>query len=164
MSRAELLAWLRERDLERMLLDEYRASCGQLHERMLHRAIARDVATRTGVQARDLLRPLLMRPGIPWEAPLIRELKVRGRFGSALAMAADVMEHNAQFARANPWFSRSLITRSRLDAWFARRWHIDVSALGLAILDRGFGSYEEFSEPARYIYLYGRRAEATPAS
>ncbi len=164
MSRAELLAWLRERDLERKLRDQYRAPGRQLPNRMLHGAIARDVAIRSGVRPRDLSRPLLMRPGVPWEHPVIRELKGRGRFARALKVAAEVVEHDARLARAHPWFRRSLIMRARLDAWFAGRWQVDVSALGESILDRGFSSYEEFAEPARYVYIYCRWEERLAAN
>jgi hypothetical protein len=155
LSHEELVAGLRERDHEVRLLACYERLHPRLRDRAAqYRQLVADVAIRMGIDGRALTRPLLMRPGILWDGPLLRELKLRGAFRPALELAGRILQYNAAFSERNPWFSLSRIPRDRLDQWVATRWASTVDALSAAMLDRGFARDDEFVEVAQKAYVY----------
>lgn len=156
LSYEDLVATLRDRDLEARSIQYYQTIFPHLRSRAAAcRQIVADVAARTGAIVDDLLRLPLMQPGVPWEAPLLREMKLLGQFAAAITLAEAVMEADRQFSTTLPGVSQSLST-SRLDQWFAAYWGVQDSALGTALIARGFTSYSEFVEVARPGYIYHR--------
>jgi hypothetical protein len=157
LSREELAAGLRDLDVEERVLALYQADHPLVRSRTtLQRRLLDNVAARNGIDRRSIAQSLLVLQGIPWDGPLLRELKMRGQFGAALKVAARILDFNDEFIQQNPWLSRRLIPRARLDQWFARRWRVEKSDLERSILARGFGSYDDFVEPARYAFVYER--------
>jgi len=156
LSYDEIAISLRERDLETQLLKRYSEHYPELqaHPALRNRVLA-DVAARTGLSEYQLTHPPFMRPGIPWEQPLLRELKLSGKFQAGLELARDVLQINSQFAEGVPGFS-SALSPERLEQWFSSRWGIEAAEFDSTLLDRGFTSYHEFIETARLAYAYER--------
>ncbi len=159
----ELAAYLRERDLEERCLALYRALQPAARDRAaLYRRVEAAVAARTGIERRALARPLLMAPGLPWDGPLLRELKVQGEFRPALERATQIVRANAEYEARNPTFPLSRLKRSRVEAWCAARWGVAELALPLALLERGFLDAEELDQVARHAYAYERFSPPPP--
>jgi hypothetical protein len=157
LSRDELAAGLRDLDLEERVLALYQADHPLVHSRAsLQRRLLNDIAARNGIDKRSLAQSLLVLQGMPWDGPMLRELKMRGQFGAALKLAARMLDFNDEFIQQNPWLSRRHIPRARLDQWFAHRWGVEESALERSILARGFASYDDFVEPARHVFVFER--------
>jgi hypothetical protein len=156
LSPDELAASLRDLDLEERVLTLYQADHPSVRSRTtLQRRLRHDVAARNGIDKRSLAQSLLLLQGMPWDGPLLRELKMRGQFGAALEAAARILDFNDEFIQHNPWLSRRHIPRTQLDQWFARLWG-EESDLERSILARGFGSYDDFVEPARHVFVVQR--------
>jgi hypothetical protein len=154
LSYEDLVATLRDRDHEARCIQFYLDTFPHLRSRAAaSRKIVADVAARTGAVADDLLRLPLMQPGVPWEAPLLREMKVLGRFATAVKVAEAILDANRQYVTSLPGLAQSLST-SRLDRWFADSWGVTEPELGNALIARGFTSYSEFVEVARPAYIY----------
>ena len=117
----------------------------------------RDLLLRLGPCAlRDaqLVRdPLWMRPGIPWDPLLARELKVRGELGPAIERAQYVVQVGRSVAERLPGFAQSL-DRERLERFAVERWRVQETGLESALHARGFASYAEFLEVARLAYVH----------
>lgn len=154
LSYDDLVAALRDRDLEARGIQYYQGIFPHLRSRAaVCRKIVADVAARTGAIADDLLRLPLMQPGVPWEAPLLREMKMLGRFAAAVKFAEEILEANRQFSSSLPGLAQSLST-GRFDRWFADCWGVAEPAFGTEPIARGFTSYSEFVEVARPAYIY----------
>jgi hypothetical protein len=157
LAEEELAAYLHERDLEERCLALYRTLHPEVRGRAaLHRRIAAAVAARTGIPRPALARPLLLAPRLPWDGPLLRELKVRGEFGAALERAGRIVRANAEYEARNPRFPLARLRRSRLERWCAARWGVAEAALPEALLDRGFADADELDDAARRAYTYER--------
>lgn len=156
LSYEDLVAALRDRDREARSIQFYQSMFPHLRSRAAAcRQIVADVAARTSAIADDLLRLPLMQPGVPWEAPLLREMKVLGRFPAAVRLAEAILEANRQFTSSLPGVAQALST-GRLDRWFADCWGVTEPELGNELIARGFTSYSEFVEVARPAYIYQR--------
>lgn len=162
MSHNELEASLRERDLEKQILTLYKKQYtnvrGSEGQAAAQRRLIINVMARTGMGERELTCPALMRPGIPWEPPLLRELKFRGQFNACLLLARSVLRYHADISRYLPAFSAAL-SHSRLEQWIADMWAVNVADLDTAATDRGFTSYYELIETTRLAYAYCKSRE-----
>jgi hypothetical protein len=157
MSSDELDDLLRERDLEAQVLRRYRdCTVGASTPSALHRLIAQDVAIRHGASVRSLKRPLLMYPGIPVAAPLIRELKLDGLFGSLFELAGRILQNNAAVFERLPWLARAPVRRGLLAQFVANRLGVPVDRLEVELLAHGFSGYDDMVEPARHLFIYER--------
>lgn len=159
LTEAELVGGLRERDLERRILAVFRA----LHPDATGRAavtrrIAAAVAARTGETPETVGWPLRMRPRLPWEEPLLRELKLRGGFEPALARAARIARVVEAFCEQHPRFDRRGMPADWIHGWVARRWDVELAGLAAAAAQRGFENYEHLVEPASHAFVYQRLA------
>jgi hypothetical protein len=121
MAPEELAACLRERDLEAQLLLRYQmlnaGECRAAH----YRQIIASVAVRTGLAADELLSGLWMRGNVPWDAPLLRETKLRGHFRRALGWVAPLAEHSEMVSQ-RVGLGALAATPSMLERWAAERW------------------------------------------
>jgi hypothetical protein len=154
LSLDELVEVLRERDLEQRLLAEESgpAAIGRSGRGRADaaRRLLEGIRQRNGVDVSPLDLPCLMHPGVPWDGPLLRELKVRGQFGAALTQAARILDRCDERIRQHPWLTFTLVPSRAVDAWLADRWR-QPSDPGLRA--RGFASYDDLLEAARYVYL-----------
>jgi hypothetical protein len=146
LSADEVHAALRERCLEQSVL-------GPLPRGLAYRRLVSAVATRTGMSPRLLLSAPRMQPGIPWDGPLLREVKMSGAFRPMCERAQRIQEFAAETASSLPGLLESLACE-RLDAWAAAKWRISPSSLGHVLVLRGFNSYREFVDVARPAYVY----------
>jgi hypothetical protein len=157
----ELARLLRERELEERIVALYRSLHPGVRGRgALLRYLARDVAARHGVDESALMRPLLMRPGVPWTGPLIREMKERGAFRPAAALAARILDHNSRVFDRLPHLAQAPIRRGLLDELVARRWGVEPEQLGASALERGFAGDADFVQAARHVFVYERTMRA----
>jgi hypothetical protein len=160
LSQHELIAGIRERELERRMLTVYRTIHPELGSDMtLYRALTDDVAARFGVTTEELTMPPFMQPGILWEEPLVRELKMNGSFRSALDRAARILDFEARLFHDDQELKHcfdSLLFHARetVEKWIAQRWNIGTERLGEALAARGIVRYREFLEIARRAYVY----------
>lgn len=153
----ELVACLTERDLERRLVRLYRTLHPELRGRSaLRRRIVADVAARWGVSEQAVMGPLLMRPGLPWDGPLLRAMKLCGQFGPALRAAARIQRFSAEASRRLGFFKPAVVPGAILRRWFATRWGIDESSFDDAVAERGFIDLKDFVELAGPVYMYER--------
>jgi hypothetical protein len=153
----ELVACLTERDLEQRLVRLYRALHPELRGRSaLRRRIVADVATRWGVSEQALTGPLLMRPGLPWDGPLLRAMKLCGEFGPALQVAARIQRFSAEASRRLGFLQPAAVPEAILRRWFTTRWGIDELSVDVAIAQRGFSNVVDFVELAGPVYMYER--------
>ena len=165
LSPDELTLALGERDLELRLLTDYRARHAALRgQSALYRQLQDDVTRRLGVPVAALAGPPLAGLTLPWDGPLLREMKLRGAYGPALERAARILRFTAAYAERNPHYPLARLKCSRLEAWCAARWGVDVADLGDAIRAHGFASDAEFDEAARHVYAWERfsRPQASP--
>jgi hypothetical protein len=152
----ELALCLRERDLEHQVHEAYQQLAARaLTAAQLHRRIAASVAARTGLDATALSRPLRMRPGIPWEAPLVRELKLRGAFPAAIALARRILRATEEVAGRLPGLTEAL-SSERIEEYVSSLWGVERSAVHTAMLARGFSDYTELLTTARLAYAAER--------
>lgn len=161
LTEAELVLTLQGRDLEARVLASYH--CQRPAERLLA-----DVAARLGVRRSDLKGPPFMQPGIPWEAPVIRELKLGGAFDRAMEAAARILEFEAKLFDGEPELRDAfdaLADRScdMIEAWAAKRWRIPRRSLKVELRRRGFLRYSEFLEAARLAHAFERRQQEPSA-
>ena len=155
MTYDELVITLRDHDLIARLLDCYRSLHPEpVGRAALYRRIVANVSERIGLDERQLTLSPPMQPGIPWDGMLLREMKLRGKFHSALALAARILEDDARIAHHAPGFGLDP-TPARLEAWIAPRWGVQESAMDQALVERGFTSYREFIDVARLAFLSG---------
>lgn len=154
LSQEELVESLRQRDLEAQILGRYHmGENGQRGIGAQYALVVADVVRRTGLDERRLTRPPLMQPGIPWESPFVRELKLRNRFALARARAGEIVRGVAEASR---WGLPQALSPERLTAWTAIRWGVDPGTLDEELADRGFASYRELLDAARLAYLHER--------
>jgi hypothetical protein len=157
LSHDELALGLGERDIERRVLALYRAQYPGLRGRAaVYRRLLADVSTRLGMPETAITRPLMQGLTLPWDGPLLREMKLHGAFGPALEVASQILRFSAEYAERHPRFPLARLKRSRLVAWCAVRWGVPEDALDDAVLDRGFASDAEFDEVARHAYAWER--------
>ncbi len=156
LSADEVRKALCERDLEQGIVGSSRP--GPVYRRLVAAA-----AERTGMSPRLLLAGPRMQPGIPWDGPLLREVKMNGAFRSMFGYARQVQAFAAETAQRLPGLAESLACE-RLEAWAAARWGISQAALGRTLVLRGFTSYREFVEVARLAYLYEWLGSASKVS
>jgi hypothetical protein len=160
LAEPELLAWLRERDLEERLRTVYRTNHPQSQTNAAFQEyLLADVAQRTGLGEQELTGPLFRPPGILWEEPLIRELKLRGEFGPALELACRILDFDAKLFDDNPDLRityDALLPHAceHLENWVATQWSIPRQRLEDALRKRGFVRYQEFLEVARLAHAY----------
>jgi hypothetical protein len=152
LSREELIAVLRELDLEQRLLarEPGRDVTGRPGRALAARRLLERMQERSGVDPSPLDLPSLMHPGVPWDGPLLRELKVRGRFGAALTQAARILDRCDERTRQHPWLTPALMPRRAVEAWLADRWGQPVES---GLRARGFISHDDLLETARRVYL-----------
>lgn len=146
--------WLTQRQLALAMINtvaDGRAS--QRLDTVLRAALMRH--GMPGRQAPDLVQLPMCPPGVPWEAPLVRELKMLGQWSTAIALAQEVVAIRDEVERKTTGLIAALAP-SRLEAWFARRWNIPEAALRSELLNRGFTSYREFIDVARTTYMADR--------
>jgi hypothetical protein len=157
LSWAELIQTLREGDLENLLRTAYsprsRASQGRAAP---FTRIASAVAARMGVPKRILTQPVLIRPGVPWPDILVRELKFRGRFTSAVEVAYTILRHNAVIFDHHPRLVGAPVRRGLLIDLAAHLWRIAAHQVEAEMLARGFTGYDDFVEAARHVLVYER--------
>jgi hypothetical protein len=160
LTEQELLSSLRERALEALLLDSYRAKDPQAGaDAACQGRLLADVVARTGIREQDLEGPLFMQPGILWEEPLIREIKLRGDFRPALETACRILELESRLFDGKPELKSTfdaLLSHAcdHLENWIAGRWGIAPHELEGALRTRGFLRYSDFLEVARLVYVY----------
>jgi hypothetical protein len=153
LTEGELHAALGDLELEDRLLAVYRARYPEVRSAAaLRRRTVRDVAVRMGLPVETLTELLLMRPGVPWSEPLIREMKRRGSFRRALRRAASMLRASARYFADDPTGGLSPCWFAPVNAFFARRWAIDERDLERAVAERGFAHYGLFFEAARHVY------------
>jgi hypothetical protein len=153
LEREDLCMVLRARDLEAQLWTQYRAHDPSLAgPRRFERRLRADLAARFGVSEGGLTGTLLMPPGIPWDAPLVREVKVLGRFGPALRLAERIVSANVALA-ARPG-GEPRVESAALLGWLAARWKVAEAGLRRAAIARGFTRDADLREAARLAYLY----------
>ncbi len=158
LSEGELLAALRERDLETSLRKQYGAG------KEFTADVLRAVGRRTGLSRAALVTPW-MQPGIHWEEPLLRELKLRGEYASALSQAARILAYREKCFADRPDLRvafDALAGRAceALERWAAARWGVPRRRLEPALRARGFLRYAEFLEVARAAHAYEQNATA----
>jgi hypothetical protein len=146
LSAEEGHAALCERDLEQRVLTS--SPPGPAYRRLVAAT-----AARVGLSPLVLLSAPRMQPGIPWDGPLLREVKMSGAFRPMFEYACQVQQFAAETAHRLPGLTESLAL-ARLEAWAARKWGISDTGLGHALVRRGFTSYREFVEVARPAYVY----------
>jgi hypothetical protein len=151
LTEGELARCLTERDLEARVLAELGA--GSEGEAAAGRRLSATVSARLGLDPRVLARRVMMRPGVPWEGPLVRELKLRGAFGEVLARAARVAEFNEEFSAGRRDAGTHLGSEG-LRRWVALRWDVAVEDVDDALLDRGFLDARELVETARDAFFF----------
>jgi hypothetical protein len=157
LSGEELIYTLRERDLEDQLRTLYRRRVPASQGRAaLFTRITSAVAARTGIPKRILTRPLLIYPGVPWPDILIRELKFRGRFTSAVGVAHRILRHNAAIFERHPELAGAEVRRGLLIGLAARLWRVATDQVESGMLARGFTSDDDFAEAARHAFVYER--------
>jgi hypothetical protein len=148
----ELHDCLRERDLEAQLLAVYRSLHPvHLSRAALYRQIIGDVARRVGTSEECVLFVPSLRPGIPWEGPLLRESKLRGMFRAALEWVGPMVQWYAELTKRAPQYVM-VVSSSRLEQWAAARWGAG-GVFERAVLARGFATQQEFTEVARMAYF-----------
>lgn len=156
LSADELAGLLADRALEgRLVAAEQAAHPGAPGRAAAYRRILAAAAERLGLPAHELLGAPSAQPGIPWEEPLLHELKLRGRFPAALETARRILEGHAAWEALVPGFSVALAPQ-RLEAWCAARWGLPRERLAPALAERGFTSYQEFLDTARLVYTHER--------
>lgn len=148
LTREELVAGLAERELEARLHASIAA-----HGAAPVETVLASVSQRTGLRRAELGHRLLAHPGVPWDGPLIRELKLRGDFGRVLSLAARITALNESFDQRHPSV-RARLTDTGLREWFARRWQVPLAELATPLRQRCFQDNTEFLETARLGYVY----------
>jgi hypothetical protein len=159
LARADLEHWLAQRQLEARVLAAYGAT-GRAGRAGARARIARAVASRLGIAPEGLEGPLYAPPGIPWDAPLAREMKVRGHFARAAELAARANATRAALEADVPGLGEAL-GAERLTEWVARRWKVNAQQVEGEALRRGFTGWDELLETARLLYVHQRFASAT---
>jgi hypothetical protein len=94
-----------------------------------------------------------MRPGIPWDPLMVRDLKARGEFGAAIERARYVVQVAHSVTERLPGFAESLDPQ-RLERFAAQRWRVPDADLESELHTRGFTSHAEFLEAARLAYVH----------
>ena len=135
LTEEELLCSLRERDLEARVLGVERGP---------------RPARRAGGT------PWLIHPGVPCTEMLVRELKLRGRFAPAAAVAHRILRHNTGVFARHPSLAGAPARRGLLVDLAARRWRVATDEVEAAMLARGFGGHEDFAAAARHVLVYER--------
>lgn len=115
-------------------------------------------ATLHDVEPDDVTGPPLIKPGIPWEAGLICELKSTGAFPSAQHLSAAMSRFSDSLWDALPGVEAAL-SESRLEGWVASLWRVERHELQRAALERGFASRGQLIATARMAYSYVRWAD-----
>ena len=158
--------WLRQHylefdDLERTLIErdlllKIRQLYTSIHTGLgsdveIDARIVADVVTRTGIDELTLCHPFFVKPGIPGEERVLREMKVTGRFRLACKDALRVLKANAELDAAN---TDVALSDSQIERWAAARWGVQESRLPSAIRSRGFVSYSDFIEASRFVLTH----------
>jgi hypothetical protein len=162
LSEEELLAFLTDCEFEAQVLATYRQlPSGAGGDSDSRARLLEDVSARIGLTPRELTEPPFMQPGVVWEAPLIREMKMRGDFRPALQRAAQILDHDATLFQDNPELrviheALAGHAREHLEHWCADHWGVAVEELDSALRSRGFLCYEEFLDVARRAYVYAK--------
>ena len=123
----------------------------------------RDLVARLGQRPLpvDTDTAVWMRPGIPWDLPLLREVKLRREFRSAVCQAHAMRRAAACVSASLPGLVESLDAQ-RLERFAAQRWGIAPADFEAALGRRGFNSYGEFGEVARLAYVYEHFGDIQP--
>lgn len=148
MDRDELIRSLSERDLQARL---YNLLVETGNDPVA--AVATAVRRRTGMRTGALSGRLLAHPGVAWDAPLLREIKMRGEWPDTLALARQVADLSDAFDRKHPGV-RARLSDDGLGEWFAGRWNVSADTLGAAVRERFFNGNADFLETARLGYVY----------
>jgi hypothetical protein len=130
------------------------------------RQIIGRVAARHGMSPQLLMSAPRMKPGVPWEAPLLAEARRAGEFEPMQQHAQRVLAFAEYTDTLLPGLAESL-SQERLETWAAQKWGVSTCDLGRALVRRGFVSYREFFDTARLAYVYEwltpRRSRAVAA-
>ncbi|HVG61329.1 MAG TPA: TfuA-like protein [Hyalangium sp.] len=116
----------------------------------------RETFSPTQCLAKVAVRSFMLHPGVRWHTPVIHELKRRGAFGPALALARKVIYFNRLFRERYPQIVPERLALHRMTDWAAQRWSAPGD-LDMAWLDRGFSSREEALESVRHFFLFDRQ-------
>lgn len=152
LSEAELVTTLRERCMESEVVALYSESQQEGHRAAAYRRVVAEVSARLDLRDGERTRPMLIRPGVPDEDMLLRELKLCGRFRVALRWAQRILRSNAEISSSLPGLSEALAVE-RLEQWFAQRSGTAPERIEQVLLDRGFMSVREFLSVARPAYV-----------
>jgi hypothetical protein len=95
--------------------------------------------------------------------PLLREVKLRREFRSAVCQAHAMRRAAACVSASLPGLVESLDAQ-RLERFAARRWGIAPADFKSALGRRGFNSYGEFGEVARLAYVYEHFGDIQPGA
>lgn len=142
----DLTQTLAERDLEERVWEALTQERGR--PTPAGHALAASVSRRTGISQRDLRRRALMHPGVPWDGPLVREVKLQGGFRRALTRAGRVIQVYENFERRHPGLL-SGVAHEQLFRWFAWRWRVPEARMSREIERRGFLGESDFVAVAR---------------
>nr|QEO74355.1 hypothetical protein [uncultured bacterium] len=152
LSESELVTTLRERNMESQVVALYAASRQAGGRAAAYRRVVAEVSARLILRDGERTRPMLIRPGVPDEEMLLREIKLRGRFRAALRRAQRVLRSNTEISDSLPGVAEALAV-GRLERWFAERSGVAPEHVERALLDRGFMSLHEFLAVARLAYV-----------
>ena len=98
---------------------------------------------------------------MPWPDILIRELKFRGRFTSAVEVAYKILRHNAVIFDRHPRLAGAPVRRGLLIDLTARLWRVSTDQVEAGMLGRGFTGYDDFVDAARHVFVYERTLSGT---
>lgn len=151
LSQDDLVTTLQERRMESQViaLSEPNQSGGR---NAACRRIVAEVSARAGLSDRERTRPMLIRPGVPDEDMLVRELKLRGRFHGALRQSQRILRFKVEMSDSIPGLSEALSVE-RLERWFAQRSGVAPECIDQTLLNRGFTSFREFLAVAQPAYM-----------
>jgi hypothetical protein len=152
LSESELVTTLRERSMESQVVALHTESRQTGGRAAAYRRVVAEVSARLALRDGERTRPMLIRPGVPDEEMLLRELKLRGRFRAALGRARRILRTNAEISESLPGVAEALAV-GRLERWFAERSGVTPEHVERALLDRGFMSLQEFLAAARPAYV-----------
>ena len=157
LTAANLLQVLRARDLEARLRAQYQTADPSLaNSARFAERLRADLAGRIGVHEALLARPLLMPPGVPWDRPYLRELKMCGQFSQALRLAGRVFAASAARESRRSAGDGMDVDPPALWTWLAARWQVEPRSVWEAARQRGFTRSADLLDAARQLYLFER--------
>lgn len=154
MNTADLSLWLQECWLE---AEFKRWHMDQMKEDLAGDSYAdwliRTVGDRLSVRPDLVLDRVVVRPGLTWEEPMLREEKATGAFSKSAEVACEVFAYNKRIEREAPGVI-SRLGATGLENWFASRWGRRAEEISAAVRRRGFNSISEFHDIARIGFLF----------